>query len=87
MLEKRNNDILDHHLKNYTNSGAVKEFEGWWKSIVKVTMTPSNAQIAGTRPKPTLVIEGGNCWWFTRSCGERSAFIIWNCMRWFKRFL
>lgn len=75
MLEKTNNYL--HHLQNYTNSGAVKELEGWWKSIVQVTITPSNAQTAGTRPKPNLVIEGGN-WWITWSCGEISAFIIWT---------
>lgn len=47
-------------LVNYATSGAVKELEGWWKSIVQVTITPSNAQTEGTRPKPNLVIEGGN---------------------------
>lgn len=47
-------------LVNYATSGAVKELEGWWKSIVQVTIKPSNAQTEGTRPKPNLVIEGGN---------------------------
>lgn len=63
---------LQTHLCGYVNSGAVKEFEGLWKSIVQVTTNPISAQNAGTRPNPNLVIESGNR--FSCSCGEVSAF-------------
>lgn len=48
-------------LEDYTNKGSNKGLGRGWRSIVKVTISPTSEQIAGTSPKPNLVIDTGNC--------------------------
>lgn len=50
--------VIFYLFRHYTNSGSIKGFEkGRWSFMVYVTATAKRAQIAGRRPKPSLVTE------------------------------